>query len=206
MLRASTWMTRWRKQINLTLSAREQNNAAKLVRRGDPLFLLPLFTPKNTSYEFHGNGWWTESATFTRSPFFKYKSQFSKFGPLPVLVPLPDKLLLIPQDPAQTSSVGAPWTPPGRTCGSLSFVPKAFIHILQGYIVMLSPTYVSVSSSKLGAPRGMALPCSFSHPQYLTNTYYWENRWLRRHKDARGHSDGPLLWEGISVTMRQTFP
>lgn len=131
MLRASTWMTRWRKQINLTLSTREQNNAAKLVRRGDPLFLLPLFTPKNTSYEFHGNGWWTESATFTRSPFFKYKSQFSKFGPLPVLVPLPDKLLLIPQDPAQTSSVGAPWTSPGRTCGSLSFVPKAFIHILQ---------------------------------------------------------------------------
>lgn len=53
---------------------REQGNAAKLGRGGDSLCFLPLFSPKNTIYEFHGNGWWNESITFTRSPFFEYNS------------------------------------------------------------------------------------------------------------------------------------
>lgn len=83
--------------------SREQGNAAKLGRGGDSLCFLPLFSPKNTIYEFHGKGWWNESVAFTRSPFFKYNNQFSKSSLLPVLVPLPDKLLLIPQDPAKMS-------------------------------------------------------------------------------------------------------
>lgn len=50
----------------------------------------------------------------------------------------------------------SPWPSPERTYGSFSFVPKVFIHILQGHIVMLSPSCVSVSSSKLAAPRVIA--------------------------------------------------
>lgn len=102
MLMASARKARWGKQINSVLSTREQGDAAKRGRGGDSLFCLPLFSPKNTSYEFHGNGWWNESVTFTRSPFSKYNHHFSKSGLLPVLVPLPDKLL-ITQDPVQMS-------------------------------------------------------------------------------------------------------
>ena len=85
---------RCRKQINSTLSTREQGDAAKRGRGGDSLVCLPLFSPKNTRYEFHGNRWWDESVTFTRSPFSNYNHRFSKSGLLPVLVPLSDKFLL----------------------------------------------------------------------------------------------------------------
>lgn len=72
-------------------------------RGGDSLFVLPLFSPKNTSYEFHGSRWQNESVTITRSPLFKYHRQLSESCLLPILVRLPDKFLLIPQEPAHMS-------------------------------------------------------------------------------------------------------
>lgn len=63
---------RWGKQINSVLSTREQGEAAKPGRGGDSLFVLPRFSPKNTRYEFHGNGGRDESVTFTRSSISKY--------------------------------------------------------------------------------------------------------------------------------------
>lgn len=77
-----------------------------------------------------------------------------------------------------------PWTPPCRTYGSFSFVPKAFINILQGFTVTMSSIYVSVSPSNWELPGSRAWPCSFSHPQHLMHAHSG-NRWMDRRKDAR---------------------
>lgn len=67
-----------------------------------PVFLTSLLTREHAD-AFHGNGWQNESVKGTRSPFSKYNSQAGKSGLLLMLVLLPEKLLLIPQDPAQMS-------------------------------------------------------------------------------------------------------
>lgn len=67
-----------------------------------PVFLTSLLTQEHSD-EFHVNGWQNESVKCTRSPFSKYNSQAGKSGLLPMLVLLPEKLLLIPQDPVRMS-------------------------------------------------------------------------------------------------------
>lgn len=166
MLRASAWKARCGKQINSTLSTREQGEAAKWGRRGDSVVCFSLFSPKNTSYDFHRSGWWNESVTLTRSPFSKYNHRFSKSGLLSLLVPLPDKLLLNPQDPPPLW--GLPGLPQVEPMALSPLFPRPSSTFSKD---ILSSGYVLSPPVKWEFPGLKARPCSLPHPQCLVNAY-----------------------------------
>lgn len=90
-------------EANSMCSAREQGNAAKLHRGGNSLFFSPLSSPKNimmNSVEMAGR----MIQLMYRVTLFQIQWPVWQIWSLAcMLVLLPDKLLLIPQDPAQMS-------------------------------------------------------------------------------------------------------
>lgn len=160
---------RWGKQINSVLSTREQGEAAKPGRGGNSLSYLSSHPRTQVLNFMDVDG----GVNQTHPPGHRFSNTidslanlvsclYSSLHLISSFLPLRTQLRCHLLSEASLGSLT-------QNLWLLLLWSKAFISTHQGHIVTLSSSYVPVSPSRLGAPRGKSSTPLFSHLQHLVH-------------------------------------